>query len=181
MWTECPHPDSEIRLKINSANMPMCARQCVTCGKNLSPWLPKKDWPANPPPWDDTAWERWWKPQREAAGGRQQELLAQLAAERTAIDGQRQDAIDARAAEWAAENAAWWARYEAHMKSPAWRMRAEKVKRREGGYCQGCGTRDEYGHCHHKDYKRMGDEMLFDLVWLCRPCHQKLHPHRDLM
>ena len=77
MWTECPHPQSEIRRKINSANVPMCARQCVACGRNLSSWLAKKDWPANPPAWDE-------------------------------------------------------------------------------------------------------DEMLFDLLWLCRPCHQRMHPHREL-
>lgn len=169
MWTECPHPDSEIRRKVNAVNVPMCARQCVTCGANLSSWLPKKDWPANPPPWDDAVSERWWARRRAEVQAAADELVALNRAQLVESDGAR-----------AAERAAWWARYDAHINSPKWRMIANKVRARERGYCQGCGERDEYGHCHHADYSRMGDEMLFDLRWLCRPCHQKMHPHREL-
>lgn len=158
MWTDCPHADKEIRRKINAANVPMCAWQCVTCGASLSAWLPKKDWPVNPPPWDEGAWERWYAPQREAAEAHRQEI---------------ENARSVEAAEW-------WARYTTHMASPAWRSIAYKVRMREGSRCQGCGADAPNGHCHHADYTRLGDEMLFDLRWLCRACHQKLHPHRTL-
>ena len=33
---------------------------------------------------------------------------------------------------------------------------------------------------HHATYERLFDELLCDLVSLCRDCHNKCHPYKDL-
>jgi hypothetical protein len=33
---------------------------------------------------------------------------------------------------------------------------------------------------HHATYERLFDELVCDLVSLCRDCHNKCHPYKDL-
>lgn len=40
--------------------------------------------------------------------------------------------------------------------------------------CYVCGNRYDL-HLHHKSYKRLGEERLWDLVQLCGRCHKQAH------
>src|SRR5690606_1665469 len=47
---------------------------------------------------------------------------------------------------------------------------------RAGWICEGCRTRPAE-QVHHLTYSHVFDELLFQLVALCEPCHNKAHGH----
>lgn len=78
------------------------------------------------------------------------------------------------------ESKKWWLWYNGYLQSPEWRARRELVLRRAGGTCEGCGLQPAQ-HVHHRTYDDVGQELLFQLVALCVPCHERVHkpnPHR---
>jgi 5-methylcytosine-specific restriction endonuclease McrA len=83
-------------------------------------------------------------------------------------------------AQWAAQQqreATEWRRfYEEYLKTPAWHARRNRVLLRAGHRCEGCGQQPAT-QVHHLTYRRLGHEMLFDLVAICRDCHHTIHPH----
>jgi 5-methylcytosine-specific restriction endonuclease McrA len=76
------------------------------------------------------------------------------------------------------ERAAWWAWYDEYLKTDAWRAKRRKVLQRAGGICEGCSER-QAEHVHHKTYEHAGRELLFELVALCRECHDLVHGERQ--
>jgi len=72
--------------------------------------------------------------------------------------------------------------YNEYLRSPQWQHIRSKVIRREKGLCQGCGNAGGM-EVHHLTYRRIGRELLCDLVLLCHGCHEVAHdrePHRDI-
>ena len=63
-----------------------------------------------------------------------------------------------------------------YIKTPKWQSKREKVMQRANHHCEGCG---EYlgvaGHVHHTTYNNWKDEFLFELIYLCKECHQRVH------
>ena len=72
------------------------------------------------------------------------------------------------------KNRVWWEGYNEHLSSPKWKATREKVIKRAGGICEGCGERS-INDVHHLTYDHVGDELLFELVGLCFRCHGKIH------
>lgn len=68
-------------------------------------------------------------------------------------------------------------KYQAYLKSPQWFVKREQVFKRDNFKCRHCHSAVtlETGHCHHKTYRRLGDEQLSDLITLCRKCHDLYH------
>ena len=64
---------------------------------------------------------------------------------------------------------------EEYMSSAAWRVRRQKVLKRDNHPCQACGYYDIPLDVHHLTYKRYTNEPLSDLVALCRDCHDIQH------
>jgi hypothetical protein len=64
--------------------------------------------------------------------------------------------------------------YEEYLKTPAWKSLRVKVFKRSIGNCEGCAD-NRATEVHHLTYDRLGYEMLFDLVAVCRPCHEIIH------
>jgi hypothetical protein len=64
--------------------------------------------------------------------------------------------------------------YETYMASDAWKAKREKVLRRCKGICEGCEDAPA-AQVHHLTYEHFGDELLFELVGVCRQCHDKAH------
>ena len=62
--------------------------------------------------------------------------------------------------------------YENYLESPAWEMKRDAVKQRDGGQCV-CGAKAT--EVHHKTYNNIGKEPLSDLVFLCEECHERVH------
>lgn len=67
----------------------------------------------------------------------------------------------------------WWAKYNAYLCSPEWRARRASVLKRDGGMCQACLER-QAGEVHHLTYDHVFNEPLFDLVAVCKSCHDRL-------
>jgi len=64
--------------------------------------------------------------------------------------------------------------YYEYLKSDKWKLKRQKVMLRDKNICQACLTR-QATDVHHLTYKHIYNEPLFDLVAICRPCHEKLH------
>lgn len=67
--------------------------------------------------------------------------------------------------------------YSSYISSPAWKIKRQLVMKRAGGKCEGCGF-EPAQEVHHLHYNRFGSEMLFDLVAVCKSCHDKIHPDK---
>jgi 5-methylcytosine-specific restriction endonuclease McrA len=64
--------------------------------------------------------------------------------------------------------------YHAYLATPAWAIKRARVIERAGGLCEGC-RKNPPAEVHHLTYERVGREMLFDLVAVCRVCHEIIH------
>jgi hypothetical protein len=65
--------------------------------------------------------------------------------------------------------------YGDYLKTPEWGAKKNRKLIMAGNRCQVCGTTAKPLDCHHNSYERLGDELLEDLVVLCRSCHQRHH------
>lgn len=148
----CYHESTEIRFKVSTLGVKMYQRQCLACGLARSQFLKRQDVnEAAAQPWDKDLEQATWR-----------QVLDSSTEERRLYFRQKDDK--------------WRIRYERHLRSDKWAIICEKICRRDNGTCQGC--LDSKGHhVHHLTYDRMGDELLIDLVLLCRTCHAKVHPH----
>jgi len=66
--------------------------------------------------------------------------------------------------------------YEEFLETPYWKrisLWAKSDARFNGRECGVCG--DAIAHTHHRTYKRLGKELLCDLMPLCADCHAKFH------
>jgi 5-methylcytosine-specific restriction endonuclease McrA len=79
----------------------------------------------------------------------------------------REAAIARRKAEWRAV-------YRRYLASADWQSVRQRVLRRAWVTCEGC-LEARATEVHHKTYAHVGDEFLFELVAICRPCHERLH------
>lgn len=64
--------------------------------------------------------------------------------------------------------------YELYQKSPEWKATRERRKRMDNFTCQKCGAH-ELLQVHHLTYEHLGNELMEDLITLCRDCHHKEH------
>ena len=65
--------------------------------------------------------------------------------------------------------------YQEYLRSAVWRSIRDRVMKRANWKCEGCGIADAE-EVHHLKYPgEWGAEFLFDLVALCRPCHERIH------
>jgi 5-methylcytosine-specific restriction endonuclease McrA len=67
-----------------------------------------------------------------------------------------------------------WPRYREYLQGDVWRAKRARVLERAGGLCEGCREQPAT-QVHHLHYRRVFDELLFDLVAVCDECHAKLH------
>jgi len=71
--------------------------------------------------------------------------------------------------------------YEKYFDLPHWQdFRKQKLGK---NCCEKCGaspekvTRETALHVHHLTYERLGEELIEDVIIICRPCHEKEHGH----
>lgn len=71
------------------------------------------------------------------------------------------------------------AQYEAYLISPQWHQKRQERLAFDGSRCRGCGrlhTPEQPLDCHHINYYHFGEEnIMTDLVSLCRKCHKLTH------
>lgn len=79
-----------------------------------------------------------------------------------------------------ASHAEFHAEHEAFLRSETWKDMRRRVFDRCGGICEGCRMRRAV-QVHHRNYTyKFGREMLFDLVAVCRECHEAIHDPANL-
>jgi len=91
------------------------------------------------------------------------------------IQKQYYERVSARAKQIDDERQAeWMRRYNGYLETGQWQRIRQAVMERDGWTCQGC-RRARATQVHHLTYRRVGSEMLFDLVAICDECHRKIH------
>ncbi len=154
-WEQrCDHAFHHIRYKENKVGQRSFWRQCHNCGKGLGQ-VPRRDIAVS-----QVMQARPYDTDREKERSR---AILKEAQERYRTEYER-----------ATTPQGFWQRYDAYINSPRWRVVREKVMRRAGGVCEGCAEHPAE-HVHHLTYDRLGAEMLFDLVAVCRACHGRIH------
>lgn len=150
-WNEgCGHEKSEVRRKATKATAERFVKQCLSCGHYVA-----------------VKGSTLTREQRRDAADFDQSLLDRAMEERRerfrevrAIENERRED----------ESRKWWEWYERYLASDAWRDKRELVLRRAQNRCEGCRVA-QATQVHHLTYVRVGQEMLFDLVAICRQCH----------
>lgn len=71
------------------------------------------------------------------------------------------------------EKQEWFKSYAIYLNSIEWKQKRLKVLERDRFTCQGCLT-NRANEVHHLTYKHVYNEFLFELISLCKPCHDKL-------
>lgn len=145
---DCPHPDTELRTRRINGGGIQYRHQCLTCGRSVGNAVSHSAVRELPPYWDDDREALW-----EAS------IRAQIQAER-----------DEEAAQEATRRDA----YRRYLASPQWAAKRRAVLERENFTCQGCRS-SRACDVHHLTYAHIGNELLFELVALCRTCHETAH------
>jgi len=72
------------------------------------------------------------------------------------------------------ERREWFEAHTEHLGTDEWQEKRVAVLERENGVCQGCREAPAE-HVHHLSYAHWRDELLFELVALCKSCHERAH------
>lgn len=160
---ECEHAETEIRRKRDAAGRSMFRKQCLACGEGVGVFIAQK---CVPEIWNVKDWDAVLAEQGEAA---RREFWKQESE-------RRREQFDN---ELAQKDSEWWAWYNDYLNSPEWASRRKKVLSRDGATCKACGIAPAT-EVHHLTYKRAGEEPLFDLVAVCKPCHRMLHKDKEI-
>lgn len=72
----------------------------------------------------------------------------------------------------------WWKWYSDYLRSGTWARRRQAVIKRAGGVCEACGS-EKAEQVHHLTYQNVGREPLFELVAVCRACHEQIERSKD--
>jgi len=157
-WAECACENTILTL-MHTATSPQVRRQCVRCGRAVGNAIKHSDVPGGVdslPRFDFGLRDRWDAMRQES-----------MRAQRSEVIEQRQ--------EQAAVRREWYAQY---LQSEQWREKREAVLNRARHTCEGCGAA-KATEVHHLTYDNVGDELLWQLVAVCRACHEKAHHHAD--
>ena len=149
---ECTHGETQIRTRVVSNGGTHVWRQCQICGEFVGQAIGKSLAPATHPPADELLLAR-----RRAGRRQQYDEIIQKHIRRQKSQGSE-----------------WWTKYNAYLQTPQWRAIATRVLKRANGICEGCGQAGAT-QVHHLTYQHVFNEFLFDLVAVCRACHERLH------
>lgn len=154
---ECQHPITTPH-RVPVANGSMQVRTCcVDCGARVGAALSQKDkaW-VESLPWQPEENSATYKSRRDAE---QRAILLDLARRQYAERGRFTKS------------------YSEYMESGAWRAKRALVLKRCGNICEGCGV-EKATEVHHDTYRHLFNEFLFELLGLCRACHERISAER---
>jgi len=148
---ECDHPKKEVRYRNASNGARMYKFQCTRCGELIGNWIPH----------ENVLQKENCQPINDALSANYRKSKHDLSHEinRLIIENQKGE-FD----EW----------YIEYLQSPEWLAKRNLVLKRCNGVCEGCGMK-QAAVVHHLTYQNVGKEFLFELVGLCRDCHDGIH------
>jgi hypothetical protein len=147
----CKHPDVELRDYRTSSGGWQRKDQCKTCGIATSQAKPRNK-EIIVPNWDIDLWKNWEANCNEKRSEIEDDLI-----DRTAN-------IEIIGYEY----------YEEYLRSAEWLKKRNLVLNRDDFVCQAC-LEEPATEVHHQTYDQIFDEFLFDLISVCRKCHERLH------
>ena len=145
---QCEHAQTELRARRIHGGGIQYRRQCLRCGGSASNAISHTEVPVFPPMWDDALASRW--------------------------DEQRSEYWRQQRAEFERGRADRKTAYHEYLLTPEWKERRSAVLRRDRFICQGC-LEARATEVHHRSYRSVFSELLFDLVSVCKECHTKAH------
>lgn len=146
----CEHQERRLTRRVIRSGAVQYVYQCVTCGRSMNQPIAHA------------------QIRREFAGVEIPDFDEALTEKYT------QALIEAAIDEVALKQEDFRDRYAAYLGSAVWADRRRLVLARCKGMCEGCGTRKAV-EVHHLTYEHVFDEFLFELVGLCKPCHDRVH------
>lgn len=154
--TPCQHIETTIAQRVYRDGRRAYVRQCVRCGSQTETLKTERALLliANghkSTDWDDGIAKRFRETEGEA-------FRAELARK------QEEQAAERRR------------QYQLYLLTDKWKDKRERVMERDGRLCQACRRRPAT-EVHHRTYEHIFNEPLFDLVAVCRTCHENLHSH----
>lgn len=153
----CPH-DWHLVVLVNRGGARMYQRQCFRCFHHESQWVKKSDLA----PEDIARAFPRVEPDRERIAKARQSVWDELSG---LLENYLLLAFQEEDRQFRLE-------YDEYIRSPEWANRRALVLARAAGLCEGCRQQPAV-EVHHLNYHTFRDELLFDLVGLCRPCHKK--------
>ena len=147
---KCDCETTAIRSRTRNNGAEAHVIQCLTCGREMRQVKKSAD---ELPSFDERLLERWQWRQRE---------FWRLQTEQR--ERQKEE-----------ENAEWWDRYSAYLKTKQWEEKRKLVLERDKYVCQGC-RRNKAHQVHHLTYDNVFNELLFVLISVCIACHRLIHP-----
>jgi hypothetical protein len=153
----CTHPTYELRKRTLKNKAISYVNQCLICGKAISRGISQETAFINnsniePQPFNEELKANW-----ENSRNKEAEI----------IFGRDDNQRELRRLEF-------WKCYNEYLKTPIWLKKRGLVLERAKGVCEGCGDKSAE-EVHHLTYCHMGDEFLFELVAVCKACHERLH------
>lgn len=68
--------------------------------------------------------------------------------------------------------------YYKYIRSVEWSLKRKEALSHHGSKCKACGSNERL-EVHHLTYERFGNELMKDLMILCRSCHELTHAKLD--
>lgn len=150
---DCDH-DLELTYHLASNGAKMYVMQCSRCWARVGQWVSQKALTADQmtvAPRAVTSEDRW-----AAIEGIKLTMLSRINAE---------------------ANSALTSNYHEYLVTPEWGSIRARVLKRDNNICQGC-LEQPATQVHHLSYEHQGHEFAFELVGVCRDCHELLHPEK---
>jgi len=72
-----------------------------------------------------------------------------------------------------------WNEYDNYLNSDKWKLKRKKVLERDNYLCQACLT-SKAQEIHHLTYENIYDEPLYQLISVCKRCHDKIESKKHL-
>lgn len=163
----CHHEDQHVTRFTQRNGVEIARVQCRICGRGLGNKKKSEYDFENLPLFDDELRNTWNEKCRKLRETRWQRRQDQWAQQLLIREAERQE-----------ESIEWWQQYNQYLRSPEWRKIRQAVLKRDNYLCQAC-LRNKASHVHHLSYElynKIGRSAAFELVAICRPCHEQIHP-----
>ena len=157
--TKCRHESTSLRTSILENGTKQIREQCLCCGHMLGNALKQSGFEVFPP-LEDPDLRRHYDEKRRLEKdcidqkhvNLQKLSLHEKEKEKTNMDRFRRK----------------------YMESEKWRKIREKIFKRANGLCEAC-LENPATQVHHWNYDNLGNEYMFDLSAVCKPCHCRIH------
>jgi hypothetical protein len=164
----CDHPSVDIRAYTCSNGVIQYVKQCLVCGEKVGNPISHADvFAARGDLRFIAKFDEALRDKGRAARDlyRQTMPLDERIAQRAIAKAEAFESQRAKLGDWYRDE---------YLDSPQWAERRSLVLHRAGGICEGCRSR-KASVVHHLTYDHVGNELLFELVALCRGCHDRCH------